>query len=291
MEAIVVLLVGFEVIVGEMRHRVVRSAPMTADVTPNHEPGVLLPHRIGIRLGLFIIIASSILWTIVYVTYRAAPSLRTTGRIVWNMEQAAQGGAYFLSMTKLNNQEIRVLGFQAHGKNNSSDPLLQFSGFMRSDFTNAQIPIYLQAQDPEESKALACFPHPWIPTSPDQTYGVPALADFDIGTYDRPTAEMGKDGVPVSQFLNTFIPFTVVLEYDGKRIERQFSKDEINKQIEIFEKSLNPLSNPHVLRKADATPPRMPSLRLLPPSPATPVPSLTPPSRNEAPTGTVPPKN
>jgi hypothetical protein len=73
MEAIVVLLVGFEVIVGEIRHRAARGAPMTAPA-PTTEPGVLLPRRIGIRLGLFIILVSGALWTIVYLTYRAAPS-------------------------------------------------------------------------------------------------------------------------------------------------------------------------------------------------------------------------
>jgi hypothetical protein len=76
MEALVVLLVGFEVIVGEIRHRAARQPrdnPMTATLP---EPGVLLPRRIGLGLGLFIIIASGMLWGVIYLTYRAAsPSL------------------------------------------------------------------------------------------------------------------------------------------------------------------------------------------------------------------------
>jgi hypothetical protein len=208
-------------------------------------------------------------------TFPSTAKLQSTGRIAWNIEQAAQGGGYFLNMTKLNDHEIRVLGFQAHGKNNSNDPISQISGYIRSDKTNAQRPIYLQAQDQEENKALACFPHPWIPTLPDQTFGIPPLADFEIGTYDKPYAEVGKDGIPLSQFLSTFSPFTVVLEYDGTKLERRFSQAEINKQIEIFQKSLNPLSAPHILRTENAAPAHFPNLRPLTPSPqATPVPSL-----------------
>ena len=137
-------------------------------------------------------------------TFPSTATLHATGRIAWNIEQAAQGGAYFLNMIRLNDQEIRILGFQAHGKNNSNDPITEFSGYIRSDATNARRPIYLQAQDQEENKTLACLPHPWIPTLPDQTFGIPPLADFEIGTYDKPYAELGKDGIPLSQFLNTF---------------------------------------------------------------------------------------
>ena len=218
----------------------------------------------------------------------AGASPQTTGRIVWNIDQAAQGGAYFLNMTRLGDQEIQVLGFQAHGKNNSDDPISQITGFMRSDLTNAQIPIYLHAQDPDESKTLACFPHPWIPTLPEQTFGVPSLADFDIGTYDKPFAEYGKDGIPLTQFINTFVPFTVSLEYDGQEYQWRFSKNEINRQVEIFEKALNPLSNPHVIRKANAAPfPLMPLHPLLPPQ-VTPMPPQRP---DTMPTGSIPSKD
>jgi hypothetical protein len=221
-----------------------------------------------------------------------------TGKIIWNFEQTAHGGGYFLTMQKLGDEEIRVIGFGAHGKNNSSDPISQFSGYMRSERTNAQIPIYVLAQDPDESKVLACFPHPWIPTLPQETFGIPAFADFDIGTFEKPFIEAGKDGVTVTRFLNDFVPFTISLEYDGIKIERRFSREEVNKQVEIFEKSLNPLSDPHVLRRANASPPAMLPLRLLL-APATPVPPaslpplklLVPPANSDpTPTGTIPSK-
>jgi hypothetical protein len=205
-------------------------------------------------------------------TFPEADIPQPTGRIVWNIEQAARGRAYFLSMTRILNdesKEVRVLGFQAHGKNTSADPISQFSGYMRSTLTNAAVPIYLhaQAQEMDDSKTLACFPNPWIPTSPEETYGIPPLADFDVGTYDKPFADVNQDGVTITKFLNTFVPFSVVLEYDGAKFERKFSKEEVVRQVDLFEKSFKPLSNPHVLRRTTAKPAPLPPLRSLVPQP------------------------
>jgi hypothetical protein len=122
----------------------------------------------------------------VLLTRYAMNNSSDTGRIIWNFDQTARGGGYFLTMQKVGDQEIRVIGFGAHGKNNSSDPISKFNGYMRSDRTNAQIPIYVLAQDADETKVLACFQHPWIPTLPEETFGVPAFADFEIGTYEKP---------------------------------------------------------------------------------------------------------
>jgi hypothetical protein len=63
LEIIVVLLVGFEVVMGEIRHR------RSGDAMKGPETGVLLRRRIGVRLGLFIIVISGVLWTVVYLTY------------------------------------------------------------------------------------------------------------------------------------------------------------------------------------------------------------------------------
>ena len=71
MEVIVVLLVGFEVIVGEIRHRAARSARVTS-APSRPEPGVLLSRRIGLRTGAFVILASGIIWGVVYLTFRAS---------------------------------------------------------------------------------------------------------------------------------------------------------------------------------------------------------------------------
>jgi hypothetical protein len=163
---------------------------------------------------------------------------------------------------------------------------------MRSDLTNAQIPIYLEAQEPDTNKIQACFPHPWIPTNPDETFGIPAFADFDIGTYEKPYTEItpqgSMDGVVAGEFLAAFVPFTVVLEYDGEKFKKQFSRDDVQKQFAVFEKSLNPLSNPHVLRKPTARPAAFPPLHPLiplatpkPTDPTSSIPTIPAPSATD----------
>lgn len=198
-----------------------------------------------------------------------------TGSIIWNFEPAAKGNGYFLNMQKLlsqPNQEIRVMGFQAHGKNVTNSPISNFKGYLRSDLTNVQIPILINAQDPDAAKsAPVCVGQPWAPTIPDETFGIPPFADFDVTTYEKPfvipqNLLTNTDGMTLQKFMNDFVPFTVVLEYDGKKYERQFTKGEVEQQVAIFEKNLTPETNPRVVRKANAQrAPLIPLTTLIPP--------------------------
>jgi hypothetical protein len=196
----------------------------------------------------------------------ASPSGSYTGRIAWNFEQAAKGEAYFLNMGKLNQGEIRVVGFGAHGKNTSKDPITEFKGFVRSDITNAVLPIYLYAQNPDLPDHPDPFQSAYIPTLPEETFGIPGLADFDIVTHNMPVIQTGVDGMPLSKFLRDFASFTVVLEYDGTKVERRFTTEEIKRQVTILEKSIDPTKSviPRVTRKRTATPPPPPALMVLP---------------------------
>ncbi|WP_108516882.1 hypothetical protein [Bradyrhizobium algeriense] len=189
------------------------------------------------------------------------------GNVVWNLEQTARSAGWFLSMNKVGNGEVRVTGFSAHGRNTSSQPIKHFSGYMRSDLTNAQIPIFVLGQDQDEEKLKVCFSHSWIPTLPQETYGIPGYADFDIVTFENAVTLPGADGVPLAKFMNDFVPFTIFLEYDGTKYERQFTKAEVDKQVETFVRSINPQSTPRVLRRPSAKPPVLPTLQtLLPPN-------------------------
>lgn len=191
------------------------------------------------------------------------------GNIVWNFEQTARGLGFFLTMQKLSDQpEIRVVSFGGHGRNVSDRPINKFSGLLRSEQTNVTIPIFLLAQDPDESKAVACFPHAWIPTPADDTFGIPPFAEFEISSSEKPFIESGKDGLPLSKFLTDFVPFTIELEYDGLKYERRFTVEEVKRQVAIFEKSLSPQSNPRVTRKATAKPaPLFPLQTIVPADP------------------------
>lgn len=192
--------------------------------------------------------------------------IQTTGRIIWSFDQP--GDFYFFGITRLNDQEPRIVGFQAHGKNTSADPISEFSGYMRSDLTNAQRPILLMAQEPTADPSRPSFIRPLlIPTLPEQTYGIPGLADFDIVTFDKSSAQTGVDGEPASQFMRDFGPFTIVLSYDGKTLERHFTIEQIKAQLALFEKQLYPQtgSTPRVTRKPTAAP--VPQMLLFPPPP------------------------
>jgi len=146
-----------------------------------------------------------------------------SGRIAWNFDQISEGKANFLNLIRLNQDEIRVVGVGVHGKNTSNDPISEFRGYIRSDLTNATSPFFIMADEPANA---AVPPNPFspqqIPTKPDETFGIPGAADFDLVTYEDAVFQQGMSGVPVSQFLREFGAFTVVLEYDGIKIERHF---------------------------------------------------------------------
>jgi hypothetical protein len=212
--------------------------------------------------------------------YRRATGLSDNaqlGNIIWNFEQTAQGLGNFLTLQRVTGQpEIRFVNFGAHGKNTSKSEIHQFSGYLQSDLTNARLPIYLLAQNAEASTVFACFPYLWIPTRPDETYSIPPLADFEITTFNKAFIEAGKDGIPISEFWSNFGSFTLVLEYDGRKFKRHFTREEIQRQIDMFEKSLNPKSNPFVLRKPDASPAALMPLATLAVPDKAPSPSIIP---------------
>jgi hypothetical protein len=209
------------------------------------------------------------------------------GRITWNFDQP--GDNYFLNMGRLNDQELRVVGFQAHGKNTSTDPITEFSGVIRSDFTNEERPIYIMAQDPNaQTHPPLGPPQVMLPTLPEDTYGIPGLADFDISSFGKPINEIGKDGEPLSEFLRIFGPFTLVLKYDGATIERHFTLEQIKAQVALLEKQSRPFDSsvPRVTRKPTAPavqalplflPPQSPPPTVLPPSPPPPDTTATTP--------------
>jgi len=214
-----------------------------------------------------------------YAVWNAPPS---TGRIVWNFEETASGRGYFLNMQKPSGQEPRIVGFGAHGKNNSSEPINDFDAYLRSDTTNETLPIYIVAA--EASAANVCTMA--LPTLPKDTLGIPAFADFDIVSYGKPFPinVLNADAMPLSKFLNEFVPFTVVMKYDGKDYERHFSKEEVDRQIALLEKLTAPITTPHVVKKSAPT--------IAPPPPlATPIPpSATASPSNPDITGKIPTK-
>jgi hypothetical protein len=222
---------------------------------------VVLALGLGLVLGL--------LWN----ASRQGMASSSTGRIAWNFEQMDNGQANFLNLLRLNQDEIRVAGVGAHGKNTSKDPVTELRGYVRSDLTNAQLPIFIMAEEPNNAAA----PHqllrpPQIPTRPEETFGIPGLADFDVVTYEQAVLTQGVDGLPLSRFLREFGSFTLVLEYDNIKVEKHFSREMVQKQIDAFEKSINPqrTTAPRVTRRPTAAVPVQSALPLQLPSPSAP---------------------
>jgi hypothetical protein len=291
LELLVLLFVAYEVIMGEIRHR-------RAEVTKDSEKPAPPPRRrpMSIRLGSFIAFVSLVIWLVLYATYSNGTFLSFNGRepdtgpIVWNFEQTTRGAGFFLTMQKIaGEQEIRVVTFGAKGKNKTDQPISKFSGYLRSEQTNVTIPIYLLAQESDQSaisKVIACFPHPWIPTIATETFGIPPFAEFEISTWEKPFIETGKDGVPLSKFIRDFVPFTVVLEYDGTKYERRFTLAEVQLQATMLDHISDPTSAPHIVRRPNAkAPPPLPLQTLLPadlpktpPGLVSPLPMPTPPN-------------
>jgi hypothetical protein len=50
----------------------------------------------------------------------------------------------------------------------------------------------------------------FIPTRPEETFGIPGLAAFDVVTHEQAMPQTGVDGMPLSQFMREFGAFTVV---------------------------------------------------------------------------------
>lgn len=180
----------------------------------------------------------------------------STGRLVWNFDDPAKRETDFvLVMAASNPKEIRVGGVQVVGKNTSSDPVTQFKGILRADRTNRTDPFYLIAAEVPSHGPFDQI----IPTLPEETYGIPGLADFRAQTFDKVFFSTGVDGVPAEQFLREFVPFTLIFEYDGLKIERHFSKQQIENELERFERFANPANSalvPRVTRKPNAAPPK-----------------------------------
>jgi hypothetical protein len=210
------------------------------------------------------------------ISYRDSISLsvtKGTGPIIWNFEEAASGHGYFLNLQKTSNGgEVMVSSFGAHGKNNSSEPINDFEGFIRSDLTNETAPLYLIAL--ESSATNVCSPS--APTLPKDTSGIPPFADFDIVSSKKPfyVNIISEGAQPVSNFMSRSVPFTVVVRYSGKTYQRQFSKAEVDKQVALLEKLAGPITIPHVVRKESAPPVPLPPLAT-PRPPATTSPDIT----------------
>ena len=160
-----------------------------------------------------------------------------TNRIVWNFEDQ-EHPPFFLGFEKTNTMDAPVLiGFQAHGKNNSDKPIVNISGVVRSLITNKEFPIKIMADGQI--------------TATKDTNGIPPFAEFDIYTQDGPVNMLNGVIVSKTEKMSDFSEFEFEFDYDGNKFVRKFTKDEIDKQRQMFSNILDPdkSSVPRVTRK------------------------------------------
>jgi hypothetical protein len=133
--------------------------------------------------------------------------------VTWDFE-------HFLGLAGGGGFETRITGFQVHGINNRDEPIIHVTGFWRSDQNNTTVPIRFVVGGQR------------VP--PEDTTGILRKSAFDITSAELPTTTQQRDGIPESQFFSVFGPFTLELEYDGKRLVHHFTADDILKQLNAF---------------------------------------------------------
>jgi hypothetical protein len=149
------------------------------------------------------------------------PGIAPASDITWNVDVPGKENApYFLGLTGSYGKEMHVIEFRISGHNNMDTPIERFGGYVRSDTTNKRIPIGFMINGT------------LIPS--DKTNGIPRKSDFIVSSLQFDQEHVGQ-GMPTSQFLTEFPSFTFVFEYDGKKLQRHFSKDEIRQVIQRVE--------------------------------------------------------
>jgi hypothetical protein len=127
-----------------------------------------------------------------------------TNRIIWNFEDQ-EHPPFFLAFEKTNTMEVpALLGFQAHGKNNSDKPIVNINGVVRSLITNKEFPIKIMAEG--------------ISTAPKDTNGIPPFAEFDVTTMDGPANVVNGQIVSRIEKMGDFAEFEFEFDYDGSKL-------------------------------------------------------------------------
>jgi hypothetical protein len=131
-----------------------------------------------------------------------APSPRATAAVHlsdfgWGFERYPASD--FVGMSMAENGQVVVHLFQAQGHNNTKDPIVKIRGSVRSDKTNQEIPILF---NPGNANLLRA----------DELNPIPVGAIISSIAY----FSNDRKPIPLKQFLSDWVPFTFVMEYDGK---------------------------------------------------------------------------
>lgn len=135
--------------------------------------------------------------------------------------------------------DIRIISFQASGRNRSGKGINFVKGHLISNMDNSV------------STDLH-FVIGGTPVLPSETSGVPPGADFQVMVPLCDTKDGYNSYLTESQFLHTWASFRFYVEMDGRIFEKNFSQDEVRRKIDEFKKLANPPAAPQVRRKSKA---------------------------------------
>lgn len=124
---------------------------------------------------------------------------------------------------------LKVRAFNALGRNDSSDPVMQVNGFVTSDSTAERFPIVFVIRGIEGSPYR----------SPDKILGIPANTDFQVQAhFTQETQSHANPGIDPERFLVLHPNLTFVFEYDGNTFTRKFPLSVLESQVNDMRKLL-----------------------------------------------------
>ena len=159
---------------------------------------------------------------------QSAPPLKVSD-FEWGFERYP--GYDFIGMSAAPDGQILVQQFQAQGFNRTNDPIVNISGVVRSDRTNKEFPILYDLADGKLRTSAEIDP-------------IPVNAIVDARAY----LSDDQKPIPLKQFLSQVVPFTFIIQYDGKSYRHTFTLSDIEPRIQRYEQDL---------RKMSAGPPQM----------------------------------
>lgn len=132
--------------------------------------------------------------------------------------------------------DLRIISFQASGKNRSGKGIRNVQGHLVSNIDNSI----------SEPLRFVIGGNPILPSS---TTGIPPGANFQVTI---PVCDITKGYeayLKEYEFMQRWSTFRFVVELDGIRFERNFSERQVVREIERFRKIANPPPEPQVHAK------------------------------------------
>lgn len=180
--------------------------------------------------AIFLTIFALGAWGWFYLDWRRGP-------IIWTF---GDGPHPIFGMQGGNGGPPLIWQLQFTGTNRSNGPIENIDGFVRSNLTNKQIPLYFQIGGK------------FVQTT--HTLGIPAHADFMLIapiTGNTPD-DARRNEMRADKFLAEYGDITVMIKFSGRGspFVRHFTKEELSKPLDEFAKSLlEPPPSPSVIPK------------------------------------------